>query len=284
MQLIVITRSDKSLISLKLVGWRLWLAVGFISAILLLAMRIGMTINSESGSLTESVIEWWKLSREDSLAKELGSLKAKVDLLESTLSVIEGNSSNLPAGDYPKDKAPRMEELEIRVKKISLTIDDIVSDKQKIFERISTGPAAHPISTFARISSGYGMRRDPFSKRKSFHRGVDFIAKAGTPVYAVGDGVVEVMGRMGGYGNLIEIRHSPQLVSAYAHLQGIEVVTGMPVRAGQRIARVGSTGRSTGSHLHFELVLNNRPINPRPFLARVRKSEKLAKLRVVEKK
>jgi hypothetical protein len=131
MQLIVITRSDKSLISLKLVGWRLWLAVGFISAILLLAMRIGMTINSESGSLTESVIEWWKLSREDSLAKELGSLKAKVDLLESTLSVIEGNSSNLPAGDYPKDKAPRMEELEIRVKKISLTIDDIVSDKQK---------------------------------------------------------------------------------------------------------------------------------------------------------
>ena len=119
MQIIVITRSDKSHISLKLVGWRLWLAIGMISAILFLAMRIGMTINSESGSLTESVIEWWKLSREDSLAKELGSLKAKVDLLESTLSVIEGNSSNLPAGDYPEDKAPRMEELEIRVKKIS---------------------------------------------------------------------------------------------------------------------------------------------------------------------
>ena len=68
------------------------------------------------------------------------------------------------------------------------------------------------------------MRKDPFSKKKAFHRGVDFIAKAGTPVYAMGDGVVEEIGRMGGYGKIIEIRHSPQLVSAYAHLQGIELL------------------------------------------------------------
>ena len=292
MLLILITRSDKAHVSLKLVGWRLWLVMGAFAAIILLSMRFGMTLNSESGSLTESVIEWWKLTREDSLAKELGSLKAKVDLLESTLSIIEGNSSNLPAGDYPEDKPPRMEELEFRVKKISHTIDNILTDRQRIFERISTGQAAHPISAVSRISSGFGMRKDPFSKRKAFHRGVDFIAKAGTPVYAVGDGVVEVIGRMGGYGNIIEIRHSPQLKSAYAHLQGIEVVTGMPVRAGQRIARVGSTGRSTGSHLHFELVLKNRPINPRKFLARVREAEKenstnankLAKARVSNKK
>lgn len=283
MQLILITRSDKSHISLKLVGWRLWVAVCILASILLLVMRFGMTLNSESGSLTESVVEWWKLSREDSLAKELGSLKAKVDLLESTLSVIEGDASGRPAGDYPEDRPPRMEELEIRVQKISLAMKDIMDDKQKIFERISTGPAAHPISNFARISSGFGMRRDPFSKRKAFHRGVDFIAKSGTPVYAIGDGVIEVIGRVGGYGNLVEIRHSPQLKSAYAHLQGIEVVAGMPVRAGQRIARVGSTGKSTGSHLHFELILNKRPINPRPFLARVRKSEKIAKIKVSNK-
>ena len=283
MQLILITRSDKSHISIKLVGWRLWIAVCLVASILLLVMRFGMTLNAESGSLTESVVEWWKLSREDSLAKELGSLKAKVDLLESTLSVIEGDASGRPAGDYPEERAPRMEELEIRVQKISLAMKDIMDDKQKIFERISTGPAAHPISNFARISSGFGMRRDPFSKRKAFHRGVDFIAKSGTPVYAIGDGVVEVIGRMGGYGNLVEIRHSPQLKSAYAHLQGIEVVAGMPVRAGQRIARVGSTGKSTGSHLHFELILNKRPINPRPFLARVRKSEKVAKIKVSNK-
>ena len=280
MQLILITRSDKPHVSIRLMGWRLWVAVSVIAAVILLAMRIGMAINTESGSLTKSVIDWWEETREDSLAKELGGLKAKVDMLESTVSVIEGEDTNLPAGDYPEDRPPRMEELEVRVKKISMAIDSIQANRQKIFERISTGPAAHPISGYARISSGFGMRKDPFSKRKAFHRGVDFIAKAGTPVYAIGDGVVEEIGRMGGYGKIIEIRHSPQLVSAYAHLQGIEVVKGMPVRAGQRIGRVGSTGRSTGSHLHFELVLNKRPINPRPFLTRVSRSEKLANLRI----
>jgi murein DD-endopeptidase MepM/ murein hydrolase activator NlpD len=265
-------------------GWRLWIALGIVATIILTAMRIGMALNTESGSLTKSVIEWWEETREDSLAKELGGLKAKVDLLESTVSVIKGTEATPPAGDYPEDKPPRMEELEVRVKKISLAIDSIQENRQKIFERISTGPAAHPISGYARISSGFGMRRDPFSKKKAFHRGVDFIAKAGTPVYAIGDGVVEEIGRMGGYGKIIEIRHSPQLVSAYAHLQGIEVVKGMPIRAGQRIGRVGSTGRSTGSHLHFELVLNKRPINPRPFLARVSKSKKLANLRINKEK
>ena len=284
MQLILITRSDKPHLSIRLMGWRLWIALGIVAAIILTAMRIGMALNTESGSLTKSVIEWWEETREDSLAKELGGLKAKVDLLESTVSVIKGTESTPPAGDYPEDKPPRMEELEVRVKKISLAIDSIQENRQKIFERISTGPAAHPISGYARISSGFGMRRDPFSKKKAFHRGVDFIAKAGTPVYAIGDGVVEEIGRMGGYGKIIEIRHSPQLVSAYAHLQGIEVVKGMPIRAGQRIGRVGSTGRSTGSHLHFELVLNKRPINPRPFLARVSKSKKIATLRINKEK
>ena len=90
MQLILITRSDKPHVSIRLMGWRLWVALGIIAAVILLAMRIGMAINTESGSLTKSVIDWWEETREDSLAKELGGLKAKVDMLESTVSVIEG--------------------------------------------------------------------------------------------------------------------------------------------------------------------------------------------------
>ena len=200
-------------------------------------------------------------------------------MLESTVSVIEGEDTNLPAGDYPEDRPPRMEELEVRVKKISMAIDSIQANRQRIFEEYQPARCA-PNLRVCKNFLGLRNEKGSFSKRKAFHRGVDFIAKAGTPVYAIGDGVVEEIGRMGGYGKIIEIRHSPQLVSAYAHLQGIEVVKGMPVRAGQRIGRVGSTGRSTGSHLHFELVLNKRPINPRPFLTRVSKSEKLANLRI----
>ena len=85
MQLILITRSDKPHLSIRLMGWRLWIALGIVAAIILTAIRIGMALNTESGSLTKSVIEWWEETREDSLAKELGGLKAKVDLLESTV-------------------------------------------------------------------------------------------------------------------------------------------------------------------------------------------------------
>ena len=88
MQLILITRSDKPHVSIRLMGWRLWVALGIVAAVILLAMRIGMAINTESGSLTKSVIDWWEETREDSLAKELGGLKAKVDMLESTVSVL----------------------------------------------------------------------------------------------------------------------------------------------------------------------------------------------------
>ena len=121
-------------------GWGVDSSRGYCAVILL---RIGMAINTESGSLTKSVIDWWEETREDSLAKELGGLKAKVDMLESTVSVIEGEDTNLPAGDYPEDRPPRMEELEVRVKKISMAIDSIQANRQRIFERISTGPAAH---------------------------------------------------------------------------------------------------------------------------------------------
>ena len=139
MQLILITRSDKPHVSIRLMGWRLWVAVGIVAAVILLAMRIGMAINTESGSLTKSVIDWWEETREDSLAKELGGLKAKVDMLESTVSVIEGEDTKLPAGDYPENRPPRMEELEVRVKRISMAIDSIQANRQRILKEYQPG-------------------------------------------------------------------------------------------------------------------------------------------------
>jgi murein DD-endopeptidase MepM/ murein hydrolase activator NlpD len=117
----------------------------------------------------------------------------------------------------------------------------------------------------ARISSGYGRRKHPVLGYTKMHRGVDFAAPRGTPVYAGGRGVVEVAGRKGSYGKYIRIRHNSTYKTAYAHLKGFArgVRKGRRVRQGQVIGYVGTTGRSTGPHLHYEIHKNERQINPR---------------------
>ena len=117
----------------------------------------------------------------------------------------------------------------------------------------------------ARISSGFGMRRHPVLGYNKMHKGMDFAAPTGTPIYAAGDGVVEKAGRKGSYGNYIRIRHNSKLKTAYAHLHRISsnVKAGTRVKQGQVIGQVGTTGRSTGPHLHYEVLLNNKQVNPR---------------------
>lgn len=117
----------------------------------------------------------------------------------------------------------------------------------------------------ARISSGYGMRRHPILGYTKMHKGVDFAGSAGTPIYAAGDGVIEHIGRNGAYGNYIRIRHSSGTKTAYAHMQKFAkgLTTGNRVKQGQAIGYIGSTGRSTGPHLHYEVLVNNVQVNPR---------------------
>jgi murein DD-endopeptidase MepM/ murein hydrolase activator NlpD len=115
----------------------------------------------------------------------------------------------------------------------------------------------------ARISSRYGLRKHPISGYSKMHKGVDFAAPTGTPVYAAGDGVIESIGRNGGYGNYVRIRHS-NYSTAYAHLNGYAkgMKRGRRVKQGQVIAYVGTTGRSTGPHLHYEVIRAGKQINP----------------------
>ncbi|MBN8521544.1 MAG: peptidoglycan DD-metalloendopeptidase family protein [Alphaproteobacteria bacterium] len=114
----------------------------------------------------------------------------------------------------------------------------------------------------ARMSSGYGMRRHPVLGYTKMHKGVDFAAPIGTPIFASGDGVIEKAGRFSSYGNYIRIRHNSQLSTAYAHLSRIKVSPGARVRQGDVIGLVGNTGRSTGPHLHYEILVNGRHVNP----------------------
>ena len=116
----------------------------------------------------------------------------------------------------------------------------------------------------ARISSSYGMRKHPISGFNKLHKGVDFAAPKGTPIYAGGNGIIEFVGRNGGYGKYIRIRHNNSYKTAYAHLNSYKkgIYKGLRVNQGEIIGYVGSTGKSTGPHLHYEIIFNGKQINP----------------------
>lgn len=118
----------------------------------------------------------------------------------------------------------------------------------------------------ARQTSGFGVRLDPFTRRPAYHSGLDFAGGHATPIHATGPGVVSYVGRRSGYGNVVEIDHGRGLKTRYAHLSGFAVRPGERVAVGQRIAAMGSTGRSTGTHLHYEVWVNGRAQNPGRFL------------------
>jgi murein DD-endopeptidase MepM/ murein hydrolase activator NlpD len=111
-------------------------------------------------------------------------------------------------------------------------------------------------------SSGYGWRVDPINDAKKFHKGTDYKADRGTPVHAAGDGVIAFTGRQKGYGNVIYVDHGGGLITRYAHLSKIDVAKGDAVAADTVIGKVGSTGRTTGPHLHFEIRVSGRAIDP----------------------
>jgi murein DD-endopeptidase MepM/ murein hydrolase activator NlpD len=117
-----------------------------------------------------------------------------------------------------------------------------------------------------RISSNFGYRRDPFNRRAAMHNGIDFKGPYGSPIYAAAMGEVTFAGWKGGYGRTVEVTHTNGIVTRYAHLARITVKKGQSIDAGATLGGLGSSGRSTGPHLHFEVRINGRAVNPRPFL------------------
>lgn len=115
-------------------------------------------------------------------------------------------------------------------------------------------------------SSSYGWRYDPFNGNRAFHEGLDFTAVAGTPIYAAAGGIVTFSGQTNDYGLLVKIEHGSGLETRYAHASRLLVRNGQRIEKGQKIAEVGSTGRSTGPHLHYEIRLNGSPLDPRKYL------------------
>jgi len=126
-------------------------------------------------------------------------------------------------------------------------------------------PSMQPVDKVT-FTSSFGVRSDPFRGTAAMHAGVDIPGTIGTPIYATADGVVSHAGRQGGYGNLVQINHGRGLETRYGHLSKILVADNTRVHRGQMIGLMGSTGRSTGSHLHYEVRVDGRAVNPIPFL------------------
>ena len=163
-------------------------------------------------------------------------------------------------------------ELQAEIEKLTQAVDERDEYLSKVEAKVLQQsvlkdmlPNSSPVSV-AYNSSSYGWRIDPFTGQKAFHEGLDFSADTGTPIRAAADGIVTLAEVSGGYGNLLKIDHGAGLETRYGHTSKILVKVGERVVKGQKIALVGNTGRSTGSHLHYEIRLNGNALDPRQYL------------------
>ena len=165
-----------------------------------------------------------------------------------------------------KNTAVRLDVLTKKTYVQSRSFDEVALLSKRAGDMASCIPAIPPIvpdKSKYKLSSTFGYRSDPFSGRSTMHKGVDFSMKPGNPIYATGDGVVESVGfEFFGYGNSVLIDHGFGYKTRYAHLKSIGVVEGMPVKRGECIGQSGNTGKSSGPHLHYEVLYKGRPVNP----------------------
>jgi murein DD-endopeptidase MepM/ murein hydrolase activator NlpD len=224
----------------------------------------------------------------NTMAMRVGQLQAqlvRLDLLGERLAVLSGmkpqdakGSDTLSAPDHDRRGGPLVQPTPLSGNELQQAIDDLtrqVDTRDDVLSLIEsrlldrrTRNAMLPTSlpVVAPWNSNFGWRIDPFTGDKAMHEGVDFTADTGTPVSAAAGGLVISAQRHAEYGNLVEIDHGNELTTRYAHLSKILVKPGALVRRGQPIGEVGSTGRSTGAHLHFEVRQRGAAQNPQRFL------------------
>ena len=150
----------------------------------------------------------------------------------------------------------------------SVSLDEITKLAKQKANLLKAIPAIQPVKNeeLKHMASGFGYRSDPFTKIRKFHKGMDFSAKTGTPIFATGDGIVrKADASLSGYGNHIEISHGYGYLTLYAHLSKYKVRAGQKVKRGDIIGYVGSTGRSEAPHLHYEVHKNGEVVNPLNF-------------------
>ena len=217
----------------------------------------------------------------DVLARKLGEVQAKLTQLESLGERVSGLAGINPAEikSKPGQGGALVSGRPLSLDELQLTLDDLtrLTDQRtdlltvlesRLFDqkmRSMMVPTQRPVAG-GNLGSGFGWRIDPITASSALHTGLDFQADNGTPVLAAAGGVVVAQEYHPAYGNVVEIDHGNELITRYAHASAMYVKKGDLVKRGQRIADVGSTGRSTGSHLHFEVLVQGIPQDPQKFL------------------
>ncbi|MCC4609091.1 MULTISPECIES: M23 family metallopeptidase [Xanthomonas] len=268
-----------------------------LGAVLGLGMLMGVGASTATGMVTNSALQAKVAQQQAELAQAQRASQAQVNALAARMGELQAQATRLNAlgerltemgklkdgefdfdepvgvggGDEPVSDMP--------VKELTETLGQVEQQFSASGQQLNVlaslmfdhqleqnaVPSRMPIrNTY--ITSGFGGRADPFDGGSAFHKGVDFHANVGDPVMSVADGVVSYAGVRGGYGNVVEVDHGNGYVTRYAHNSRLVVKVGDLVRAGQQVARAGSSGRSTGAHVHFEVWADGRVVNPRKFL------------------
>jgi murein DD-endopeptidase MepM/ murein hydrolase activator NlpD len=218
----------------------------------------------------------------DAMARKLGEMQAKLVQLEALGERVSGLAGvsiadlRAPAGQggaLIEGRPLTMQELQQTLAELEQNsgqqVDLLTVLESRLIDqkfRNMMLPTQQPVAD-GHIGSGFGWRIDPFTGHTALHTGLDFEAERGTPILAAAGGVVVTQELHPAYGNMVEIDHGNGLVTRYAHASRVFVKVGDLVRRGQKIAAVGTTGRSTGPHLHFEVLVQGVPQDPRKFLA-----------------
>lgn len=228
----------------------------------------------------------WKVGNYNSLQVQLDALRQRYQHLQSTANQtneqlatlkVFANEVSLAYGvkrtlDGPADislEGPLLPSFNETVNQYSFLKASKFSSGFRKYQRnwhLNVRPSLWPV--YGRLMSSFGTRSDPFSGEGAFHSGVDITAPHGTMVKASADGVVSHADWGGSYGRLVVVDHGNGLQTYYAHLSRVDVIAGQEVRRGQTMGAAGSSGRSTGAHLHYEVRQNGTPVNPYMFLAR----------------
>ncbi len=175
-------------------------------------------------------------------------------------------SDNINYSEFVKRMNQIAQDIDSRSKQLTILEKLLIADQYKLM----TTPAGNPAEK-GWISSYFGLRKDPFNGKQKMHNGIDFAGKSGTNVLATADGVVISARKQNGYGKVLEIDHGYGLSTRYAHNKTIAVKVGDVVKQGQVIASMGSSGRSTGPHVHYEVLRNGKNVNPKKYIITARK-------------
>jgi len=278
---------------------------GFAAALLVLSITITAFIFSENKSIQQQVVSVMspaQLEKSinssqmhlDAYAKQIGELQARIMRLDAQnkrlvklAGVSDTNNTktnvatvepikNVLAANFGGPLVDPTPMTELDLQEAITQLVSAVSNRDEYMSSVEADvlqhsvlkdmlPNSKPISAAYR-SSSYGWRVDPFKGTRAFHEGLDFTARMGTPIRAAADGIVTTSGRTSAYGNLVKLNHGAGLETRYAHASKLLVKKGERVVKGQKIALVGSTGRSTGPHLHYEIRLNGHALDPRKYL------------------